>query len=135
MIHLAAILLAIAGYFNGLMDHLMFHMSEYNPSNTWKAKYKKDAEGNLIPSKKKPLVLLGFVFPEIRRGFPVFKYNTGKYYRSLAQIQDAVLCITQNGFNTSFCNIHKLQYNNLHRYMGRTLGDSSPWVPYPVHLD
>ena len=70
MIYIAAILLAIAGYFNGLMDHLMFRDSEYNPSNTWKAKYKKDAEGNLIRSKKSPWYYLGLYSPKYVEAFP-----------------------------------------------------------------
>ena len=60
----------VARYFNGLMDHLMFHDSEYNPSNTWKAKYKKDAEGNLIRSKKSPWYYLGLYSPKYVEAFP-----------------------------------------------------------------
>lgn len=70
MIAGAVILLAIAGYFNGVMDHLQFHYSEYNPANTWKNKYKKDAEGNIIPNTKKPWYYLGLYKPQYVESFP-----------------------------------------------------------------
>lgn len=70
MILFAIMLLMAAGYFNGCMDYLMFHSSEYNPSNTWKAKYKKDAEDNLIRSEKSPWYYLGIYTPKYVEAFP-----------------------------------------------------------------
>ncbi len=70
MIYLSTILLIVAGYFNGLMDRLMFHVSDYSPSNTWKAKYKKDSEGNLIPTTKRPWYYLGLYKPQYIEAFP-----------------------------------------------------------------
>lgn len=67
---LSALLVLIAGYFNGTMDHLMFHDSEYSPANTWKAKYKKDSEGNLIPANKSPWYYLGLYTPKYVEAFP-----------------------------------------------------------------
>lgn len=54
MLILVSMLLMLAGYFNGVMDHLQFHDSEYDPANTWKNKYRLDSESNPIPSKNKP---------------------------------------------------------------------------------
>lgn len=70
MIYVSAILLAMAGYFNGLMDYLQFHDSEYNPANTWKNKYKRDAEGNLINPTKAPWYYLGLYTPAYLEAFP-----------------------------------------------------------------
>ena len=70
MIYLTAILLTVSGYLNGSMDHLMFHDSEYNPENTWKAKYKKDEEGNLIRSEKGPWYYMGLYSPKYVEAFP-----------------------------------------------------------------
>lgn len=65
----AIILLAAA--FNGHMDHLMFHDSQYNPAETWKNKYAKDAEGALIPLTKSPWYYLGLYKPAYKEAFPL----------------------------------------------------------------
>ena len=70
MVYLSILLVLAAGFFNGLMDHLQFHDSEYNPANTWKAKYKNDAEGNLIKSEKSPWYYLGLYSPKYVEAFP-----------------------------------------------------------------
>lgn len=65
---LSIILLAMA--FNGQMDHLQFHDSQYNPAETWKNKYAKDQEGALIPISKSPGYYLGLYTPAYKEAFP-----------------------------------------------------------------
>lgn len=65
---LTIIFLAMA--FNGQMDHLQFHDSQYNPAKTWRNKYAKDQEGALIPISKSPGYYLGLYTPAYKEAFP-----------------------------------------------------------------
>ena len=66
----SAILVILTGYFNGIMDHLQFHDSNYSPANTWKNKYKKDSEGRLVKSLKAPWYYFRLYAPAYVEAFP-----------------------------------------------------------------
>jgi hypothetical protein len=68
-ITIIGVIVVLAGLFNGQMDHLTFHNSEYDPANTWRNKYAKDSEGNLIPETKSPWYYLGLYKPEYKEAF------------------------------------------------------------------
>lgn len=69
--HISILLIVfLAMAFNGQMDHLMFHDSQYGPAKTWENKYAKDSEGALLPLSKSPWYYLGLYKPAYKEAFP-----------------------------------------------------------------